>query len=362
MRELATLVGRHLREAVRGRRGVRTLVVLLLAAFLPAFALATSGASAVWAAEGLLGLVLLALGAASGERLPRDRRTGRAAWLATLAPSAVLHRLAPAVAGMVLALAAGLLGALLVALALGGRAPELRHTRDVPGLVDRAVFADDLVLDVDGGPAPAVLELDLRRRDGLTLPLAFAWSVPGGPDVERRAAPGPVRLEVPAGTDAVALRDRTPDTALVLAAARWIEGPAPLLPSLLVVGLVLGLVAAALVPVAVLVSRFTSAPTAIAAGLLVGGLALARPLLVGLVPPGAPAVQALALRVLEGFAHLAPDVRTAALVGEVPAGRALAPGDVVGSASFLPLLAYAAVVLVLLALPAPPRVEPEARP
>ena len=81
MRELGALVLRHLREILRGREGRRQFLFLLLAALLPALALSGGPSSALWASLALLGVTLLGIGAASGQRLPSDREGGRAAWL-----------------------------------------------------------------------------------------------------------------------------------------------------------------------------------------------------------------------------------------------------------------------------------------
>ncbi len=360
MRELPALVGRHLRVIVRRGRGARLLGIAVVAAFLPALVLRSGPASALWAATVLLGGVLLGVGAASGQRLPGDRDAGRAAWLATLAPRAFLHRLAPAVAGMIACVVLGLVGALLVLLALAGGPPSVHRTAPLASLGGRHAFDSTLPVPLDTRGRTLLLELEVARRDGLTLPLDLAWQA-GEAKGERHASPGPLRFDVPPAASDLVLENRTKGSGLVVLSARWIGAPASFAGSVLVVGLVLGFLGAAVAPVSVLVSRFTSAPTAVAAGYALGLLALARPWLIGLVPPGAPAFQTLALGFVEAFARLAPDVGLVAWAGEPAAGRAVGLGDVLLDSAFAHLLLYGLVVLFLLALPAPRRLGGERR-
>lgn len=362
MRELRALVSRHLLETLRGRDGRRQLLLLVAAAVVPAVALRGGPSSAVWAALALLGLTVLGLGASSGQCLPMDRDAGRAAWLATLAPPPFLHRLAPALAGMGLALLAALLGALFVVLVHGGRALPLRHVLPLEGFSGRTPFQQAVRLSLPARPAGASLELALARKDAKALlPLDLAWTAGTGGGTLRRP-PGLVQIPVPDAARELRLENRTAGTGLVIQKARWLLGSGSFPGSVLLAGLVLGLLAASLVPLSVFVSRFTSAPTAIAAGFVAGLLAFARPWLVGLVPAEAPTLQALALRAIDAFAHLTPDVGLVHLVGEPAAGRALAWSQVLLSPALLPLIAYTLIGLGLVALPAPRMLEAKARP
>jgi hypothetical protein len=219
-----------------------------------------------------------------------------------------------------------------------------------------ATYEIPLVEAARGGD---VLEVALRRSDVVGLPFRVAWAAGGEAGDVRLDHVETLEVALPEGALSVTLRNETSDAALFAIGAWRLREPGSWWVSMLLAGIALGVTAGVLAPIAVLVSRFTSAPTAVAAALVLALTGLARPWLVGLLPPGADLKQGLALRTVEGAARLAPDVAGIRLLGEPGVGRAL---EWTGLGVVLPTIAYALVALLLVALPAPRGLEPEPSP
>jgi hypothetical protein len=280
--------------------------------------------AATWSAC-VLGALALLLAAASAAQLPDDRESGRAPWLASLAPPPAARRVAAAAGGLALALG----GAVACALLVGLVAPALSLARPL-----REAVAAELV-PVVGGSRPGSHELRLAAP----LPSTGVLAV-------RPLRGALVEVEVPAGvrTAPVDLARLGP----VRREARVLLGEGSWLGSWLCVGLLLGLGAGWLALVAVAVSRFTSAATAALAVVVLVLLAAMRgvlPDLSGL--PALSSAQSAARDVLEGALVLAPDLSVLAPALHPAAGLAVGPEALAGLAALAPH-ALAALLLVLL--------------
>lgn len=368
MREAALYLALDLRSVLRGR-ALRAAALLALAALALAVLLAPgaeAGAPGTLAATWLawvLGALAVMVAAAGGTFLAADRLEGRSAWLETLAPAPAWRRLGALGASAALALGGCVLAALLVGLLAPGLglAPPVRQAhalqperaiglRDAGGLARPVTLGLPLALEV-----PGTLLLETRPRGwtpslGAPGSLRLRWqagAAAGEVDVPWR---GRVEVPLPAGVREVrlALVEGAYDLALVRG---WmLGGERSVLASWLWAGTLLGLLGVALAPLAVGLSRFTSAPTAAAATLvavLLAGMRGVLPELDLLPTPGA--LQQAARSVLEAAATLAPDLAGLAVAAEPCVGRAL-EADVLAAAA--PLLPVALAGLLLVLLPA----------
>ena len=205
-------------------------------------------------------------------------------------------------------------------------------------------------------PRPADLEIDVRPLYRLTggvpvdrVAVAGRPAVPPVSCRRRRAVPLRLRPHRTHAPSVLALR--TPRVRLRLQAARRLGATQSPLLAITWTGLLLGLLAGAVAPVAVLFSRATTVQTAAAAAfllLLFGATKQALITLAGdLQPEG---LLALATGFLRASAWIAPDAPLLHLVAE--AGSLRAPG--IGAAGLLvPALLYTVVAAVPACVPAP---------
>ncbi len=154
---------------------------------------------------------------------------------------------------------------------------------------------------------------------------------------------------VPAGA-ALEVENLSPRTWLFVREARILGRQTSFLGTLLVAGFLLGLAAAALAPVAVLLSRFTSGATAVLAGLVLGLAGVLAPVIGSTSVPTGGWSEAWGGHILRGAGALAPDFSGLALLGEPGAGHALGASSLGGG--WAPL-GYALLGLFLVALPLP---------
>jgi hypothetical protein len=366
MRDVVLLADTALRERIRSR-GALALAVAALAAL--GFALAGGGGSQ--AAESALlvaGAIAAAVAAASGDDLPLARASGAAEWAGALAPGRASRRVAPALAGLVAAVAAGVLASVLAALALGatGRAVPTRASTEiaVPSgarITSRAGFAPVSLL-VPPTPGGERLELDLRpvyriprgSDEALsalhrpTTPLTVSES--GRPDQDALVVPrGTVEVAVARRSTSrnVALSTSDPTIDLVVVAARVRGASRPFSVSLLVAGLLVALAGASVAPSAVLVSRFTSGPTAVLAAAVLALLGAAHAPLESLARDASAAGGGAAGAILRAASFLAPDLSGASRAFDATRGLAVEPAAIAGLA---PAAAHALVAGALLAL------------
>lgn len=372
MREAALYLALDLRSVLRGR-ALRVAALLALAALALGLLLAPGAGAgggsvapgslaATWLAW-VLGALAVMGAAASGSLLAADRLEGRSAWLETLGPPQVLRRLGALGAGAALVLGGGLLAALLVGLL----APALRlvppvrdahaiHPERSAGFRDAGGVARPLLLDLPVAPvAGGTLLLETRPRGwtpSLGAPGALRLSWQCGAACGEVDVPWRGRLEVPLEAGARQVRLALVDGAYDLSVVRgWVLGERrSVLASWLWAGLLLSLLGVALVPLAVGLSRATSAPTAAAATVVVVLLAGMRGVLPELEQlPALGPVQEAARAVLAAASALAPDLGRLAVAAEPCQGRALEAGAL---AAALPLLPVALAGLLLVLLPA----------
>jgi len=352
VRDVLGFLGMDLRSALRAR-GATVWLVLSLGALALTLALAP-GATALagtWFAWVVGGLALL-LSAAGGAILPGDRLEGRAAWLATLGPSPARRRAGAALASAALAVG----GALAAALTVGLLAPPLHLARETlaarPVSLPRVLSFRDLA--AGGAPrritlavgaaleSPARLELETRPRVGRsgTLsagPVTVAYAAGG--EVGSVEVPWRGRLVVPlvAGTQQVDLDLVAGDQDLLLVRGWVLGAPRPFLLSWLWAGVLLGLAAACMAPLAVALSRVTSGPTAAGAAVVVVLVAAMRSVLPVAALDSAPgAIHQIARTILELALALAPDLSGLSAAAEPAAGRALGPACLAALAPLLP--------------------------
>ncbi len=373
VRDVLGFLGMDLRSALRARGALGWVVLSLGALALTlAFAPGASALAGTWFAWVVGGLALL-LAAAGGALLPGDRLEGRAAWLATLGPSAARRRAGAALACAALAVG----GALAAALTVGLLAPPLHLARET--LAARSVrlssplsFRDPSAagaprrVRIDLGSAlesAARLEVETRPRVALTGtrstgPVTIAYAAGG--EVGSVEVPWRGRLSVPlvAGTRTVDLDLVLGDQDLLLVRG-WVLGtPRPFLLSWLWAGLLLGLAAACVAPLAVTLSRVTSGPTAAGAALVVVLVAGMRSVLPeASLAAASGAVERVARTILETALALAPDLSGLSAAAEPAAGRALGPGCLL---ALVPLVPHALAWSLLLLTPGIGRQEEQA--
>ena len=360
MAELFALTGRHLRTTARSRPARAAAVALVLGLVLAAYAARGMPSPSLLLVAALFVVLLVVTGFAvgAGTTLPDDRVAGREAWLSTLAPPGWKRRLAVVLAGWSLAALLGLLGGALAGL-VGQLARDdlaLRSWRPVP-LPEARMLGGATPLELEIPDALAThgeLELEVRplvRSMKLIDTADVVWTTEAGSDSLRVPVRGPIRFTPPPGSRRVSLALMTADVRMRLVDARLLGPTRAPVPTLAWVGLLLGLCAGAVAPVAVLLSRATSGQTAAAGAfclLLLGSVKDGmRDLAARLEPDG---LQALVPAVLDGFAFLAPDAPVLSVLVDATALRAPPPGTL-GAA--LPALAYTLLVALLACLPAP---------
>ena len=333
MDELLALAGRHVRSALR-TRATWVLAVLHVALVLIAVGLfggASGGGNAVWLVLSVLCLLVIGVGASAGGALPGDRLRGREAWLRAHGPAPWMHRLAPVLAGAFLALAVGVLGGLVAsaAVTIGASSFRVRSSTSVPLARDTAGRLPRVAVALEGRPPPPPVVVTLpapvpaggRRLEVVFRPhfdgraahrddVGILHGVDGG--ALRPLAVNvhqPLRIDLPAGATRVALRHAGPHVGLGLRRARLLAPPRGPFMTLLVAGLLLGLMAACATPVAVLVSRFTSGATASAAALAVLLHGAVHDALLGMTAAvSADGGVAVATSVLGALGSLTPDI------------------------------------------------------
>lgn len=363
LRNAAALVRLEVRRRTR-TAGACALAGLAVAALVAAYALpgATSsrGGAALEAAAlaWTLACGLVAVGA--GASHPDDRASGAGAWLAATGAPAAVRRLAPAVAAAGLAVVAGLAGGLVTAALAGGRglAVPTQAVASLPvagaaRLVAATPTRPAARAEVATGAAGGTWELDVRpvfrvadaSARGTTRVAVTRAGARTEHDVPLRGA-----IAFPTGGDAT-VEALEPEIDLRVVAARRREGEVPFVAQALLLGLLVGLATACGAPLAALLSRGASAPTATLAAALLLLVGATRDGLLELaagaatVTGGAPAAA-----VLRGAVAVAPDLSALAAVGDAVAGRAL---GLASFAALLPAALHAAVTSVLLAaLPA----------
>jgi hypothetical protein len=375
MAELAALFALHLRAVSRSRLA-RTVAILLAAGLLAAAAF--GGASPLAVGGALLLVALLAAGAAlsAGAVLPEDRVSGRDEWLATLAPPSWKRRLAAALCGWALAAAVGLAGGVVAGGLVTLLDPDARFsTHEAVPVFGRALVpaapeegqegaAWALALPAqDGGGARAV-ELDVRPwYPRYAVPVhraALTWAGGGASGALEVPVRGTIRLDLPAEARSLRLALRSRHVNLRVLAVRLLGSGRPAWLALAWAGLVVGLLAGAVAPVAVFVSRRTTGQTAVAAAACL--------LLFGIVKVDLLALASdlelhrgawFATFVLRSTSHLAPDVPLLGVLGETGALRSY---ESQGLAPLLPALVYTAAALLLATLPVPRRLAARANP
>ncbi|MDJ0520550.1 MAG: hypothetical protein QNJ90_00595 [Planctomycetota bacterium] len=360
MAELVALTSRHLRATLRGRatRAGAVLFVLALAATL---LLPDASGGGLLLLAGLLVLTFFVSGFAvgAGAALPEDRVAGREAWLASLAPPGWKRRLAVVLAAWSLAVVMGVLGGLAVGgLALIARGDLALDTHEPIALPERALLAPGAAptaVALPPGGAGRTLEIDVKPLYRLQRAppdrVRIAWSAAGQRGTLEASARGPLRLVPPAGANSIELALETQRIRLRLAEARRLEPAGSPLVAIVWTGLLLGLLAGAVAPIAVLVSRATTGQTASAAAFLLllfgatkhGLIGMAADLHIG-------GWLAFAPDLLRTVAWIAPEAPLLHLVAE--AGALRAPG-VAAAGLVLPALLYTAITAVPACVPAP---------
>jgi hypothetical protein len=341
--ELLALAARSVRERLRSRGALAFVVAFAIALVLAAALPAGEGAGAAPAVETSLlvvGVAAALAAAGSGGDLPSDRASGAADWLAALAPSAPARRLAPVLAGAALALAVGVLGAAASAglLSLLGRDVPTFHREEARALGGRRVSARPGASPVELEAWPfgsdSVLEVRLRPvyvddPDEAVLArstVRVEVDAGSGPQVLAVAPRGAFTVPLPSvhGPVTVRLRGAEPhvDLVVVEAGARWYR--VPFWANVLVAGLLLALAAACVVPASVLLSRWTSAPTAVAAAAVLALVGAVHGPLLDLARDAAGAEEGrTAAGVMRAATVLAPDLSGASTAFDAARGRAL---------------------------------------
>jgi len=361
--ELLALTSRHLRGILRGR-GARIGMLLFALGILATLLLPdpAAGGAGVALLGSLLVLVLFVTGlaVAAGSVLPEDRVAGREGWLSALAPAGWQRRLSVILAAWLLAVGFGAVGGLVIGIALPLARPgvALRAHAPVPLPAGAVLTAGGAPVRIEAVPGGSDLEIDVRPLFSRTSSFApvdraeVSWTAADGSHgVIQASARGPLRLAVPDGATDLRLALRTPRIRLRLTAGRSLGAPRSIPLTLAWTGFLLGLLAAAVVPVAVLVSRTTTGQTASAAAVCLLLLGTTRHLLVSLAADlDVQGGLAFASGLLHALGRIAPDVPLLHLIGEAAALHA--PGAA-ASALVLPVLAYTAVVGCLACVPAP---------
>lgn len=264
---------RHARDALRSP-ALRVCVVLALLLAVGAGSLPVPEVLGGLGVAGLtFGLLLaLTIAAAGAHVLARDRATGIELWMGALRPAPWQRRLGVLVATILGCLLAGGLGG---ALAIPAASTGLRTAAALDigaGVVlcrpaGERVRGAPFVLRLDPVRTGSRLVLDVRpwrmRLDQRTDYTRIAWSVDRAEAGERRiSVRQPVTLELPAGAQRVELRLLERSTDLRVTAARVAGPELGRTGPLLYAGLLIGLAAACVVPIGVLLARATYGATA----------------------------------------------------------------------------------------------------
>lgn len=333
---------------------------LAVAATTSGGAVGTGAGPAVEATFLVLGVLAAAIAVGSGGALPADRASGVDAWLASSAATPLGLRAAPAAAGAGLTfLVAGLgAGAALLALAAAGRLPDAEVTAPVPIAGPLRLVAEpsapDTVLSIPGAPGiPVTVVLEgrtiYRTREATALTsMPVRLDAGSGPIERTLPLRGATRLTFPAGTT-VRLHAAHPELTYVLREVAFVTGTRSPALNLLLAGLVLGLGLAVGAPLATLVSRFTSAPTAAISAAVLLGLGVVHGPLLGLAADaGGAAGGRAAAAILRAAAFVAPDLSALGALGDAARGRAIPVGAAL--LGLAPALGHAGVVTGLLLL------------
>jgi hypothetical protein len=301
-------------------------------------------------------------------------------WLGSLAPARWKHRLAVVLATFALTLGCGLLGGIGAGATLALAAPDFELRAARPVALPRGESGARLVLTASSGgrlrgpsvtiPLPggaregaARLEIDVRPRFELdpdagygaatlvdTLPIRI--EVEGlAPEQRTVSVRRPLRIALSPTATSVTLSNQGTDAHLRLLRARVLGAERSPFAAMVLAGLLLGLMACAVAPLAVFLSRFTSGATASAAALALLLFGSAKGALLGLASDLAYSGSAAwAFGILETVGHIAPRIEIAACLTELAGGRSF---DTASAWGLLPLVLYAAVGLALVALPLP---------
>lgn len=364
MGSLRPLVAAGLARRVRARAtpvlGVALVLGLAAAATTSGGTVDAGAGPAVEAALLVLGILVAMVAVGSGGALPADRASAVDGWLAASAASLPALRGAPAAVGGGLTVVASCLGALLAvgALALAGRLPDAEITATVPLAGPLRLVADpstaDTVLSIPydhGFDVTVILDgRTLFRTREATARTATPVRIDAGSGATERALPlrGATRLTFPSGAS-VRLRAAHPDLAYVLREVVWVEGRRSPASNLLLAGFLLGLGLAVGAPLATLLSRFTSGPTAALSAAVLLGLGLVHGPILGLAADAEGAVGGrAAAAILRGAAFLAPDLSGLAVLGDAARGRAIPAGAAL--LGLAPACGHAAITTALLLL------------
>ena len=330
--------------------GARFFLVALVAALAAAICLPSQGAAGaavvLESALVVIGIGASLAAASSAGPLPEDRASGVHAWLAaTACPKAVL-RAAPAVAGVLVTVGVALAGSLVAATAMAASDLEVPTSRTTRLAFEGARI--EAPLGSTGSSVP--VEIDFRPRirspeaaDIGSVPLA----INDRSDDRLVAVRGRSLIELPAGR-ASTVTSRDPAVDLRVVGAFQIDGPASFFANVLSAGLLLGFALASIAPIAVLLSRFLAASTAVAAALVLAGVGVLHGPLLSLAADAEGVEGAsIAAAILHGATWLAPDLSVVSGASEALIGHALSPAAFAGLVS--PAI-HAAVAFLLLAL------------
>lgn len=350
---------RHARDAVRSP-ALRVCAGLALLLAVGAGSLPVPPVLGGLGVAGLtFGLLLaLTIAAAGAHVLARDRGTGIELWMGALRPAPWQRRLAVLVATTLGCLLAGGLGG---ALAIPAASTGLRTAAPLDigaGVVlcrpggERTQGAP-FVLRLDPVAAGSRLVLDVRpwrmRLDQRVDYTRLAWTVDRTePDERRISVRQPIQIDLPAGARQVELRLLERGTDLRVTAAR-VAGPGlGRTGPLLYAGLLIGLAAACVVPVGVLLSRATYGATA-------AGFALTWFLFGSLMGPmralatrwGGESLPATSEWVFVAGQYVAPPLPTFDLVAHLGDGRV----PLLEVAQVVPMCVYLLVTAALVLVP-----------
>lgn len=333
-----------------------------------------SGASvALESAWVVIGVGAALVAAASAGSLPDDRGSGVHAWLAATACPRPMLRAAPAVAGVMAAVATAVVGALVTASLFSVTGIHVPTRVTTPLRIEEnnlpSAARSTTIHGLDG-PAGAQIPVELEIRPHFrTLAATGIGTVNVAAQARQTSADGGFDEFFPIHIDVIAIPTRGrvdvslpegryvtldaagTDVELSFISARRIDGPASFLANVLRGGLLLGLALACLAPIAVLLSRFLSASTAVTAALVLGAIGVLHGPLLGLAADASGvAGGAAAGAILRGATVIAPDLSV------VSATSASLVGHVMGASEFAGLVApslHALAAFLLLAfLPA----------
>lgn len=366
MSEFLALIGRHGRTLLRGRAFLWSALVfgaLLALAVLASPAATADFVPALWPAALVLVAWCASVGATGADALPADRASGRTTWLRTLAPAGWKDRVGAAVAAMTAVVVVGGVAAVGLGvwavldlddfvlrthttLALAPR--ELVPAAETEGTAGRPWTlalppegAERLVRRVQLRVRP---HGDVRRSRARIRYLAAGKS--GEMDVATR---GDITVVVPAAAREIAIWNLTTRVGLRIREASILgQDRAPAFPIGMRV-LWMSLLVAAVVPLGIACSRFTSSATA-------GGLVMCvmlfgiahRPLLELVRVLRTNDEPSAAVSLLQGMGRAFPDLPLLSLASDTADGRLVSFGS---AAPWLGVAAFAVAGLLLVWLP-----------